>query len=104
MKYIITEEQIETSIKKLSKDKTVEGKLSKVIEELTLSFLEDKEICDIAVTLSNNNYHFYMILILTPEWLGYKADKKIEKYIEDFLGIGVMVIIAESKDCERIIK
>jgi nucleoid-associated protein YejK len=101
MKYIITELQIDSTVKQLNKDKAEKGKLSKIIEELALSFLGDKEICDIVATETD---HTYILLILIPEWIGYKVDEKLEKHIEDFLGINVMVIVANSKDCERMTK
>jgi hypothetical protein len=101
MKYIITELQIDSTVKKLNKDKADKGKLSRIIEELALNYLEDKEICDIVATETN---HSYILLILIPDWIGYKVDEKLEKHIEDFLGINVMVIVSKSEDCERMTK
>jgi hypothetical protein len=98
MKYIVTEEQLKSTIKKLNKDNLDSGKLGKSIEKFVLDYLSDKRICDIAVITTNERS--YTVIILTPDWLGYKIEQTLEKYIEDYFGNMAFVLIRESEDCE----
>jgi len=99
MKYIITESQIVTAVKKFDKNKFDKGKFGDVIEELTLDYLEGKKVCDIAVLYSSGTY---MVIVLTAGWVNYNLDTKLMKYIKSYLGITPMVIFHKNDECEPI--
>ena len=97
MKYIISEEQLKTTIKRFDREKVNKGKLSQVIEELVLNYFE-YPICDvIAIKIPNSD--IYAVLILTPQRIRNEVSFKISRYIENYIGINPMVIIQDSQDC-----
>jgi hypothetical protein len=99
MKYIMTEAQIVTAVKKFDKSKFVKGRFSDVIEEMTLDYLEGKKVCDVAVLYASD---MYMVIVLTSGWVNYDLDTKIMKHIKSYLGIVPMVVIHENEECDPI--
>ena len=99
MKYIMTEAQIVTAVKKFDKSKFEKGRFSDAIEEMTLDYLKGKKVCDVAVLYTSD---MYMIIVLTSGWVSYNLDTKIMKHIKSYLGITPMVIFHENEDCDPI--
>lgn len=99
MKYIITEEQFENTIKKLNKDNIDRGELGHIIEELVIHFM-DGEICDVAVIKTRIDYS---VVILTPKLFDYNYRHKIAEYIKGYLGddMYIDVYLQYSQDCEK---
>lgn len=99
MKYIITEEQFENTIKKLNKDNIDSGELGNIIEELVIHFM-DGEICDVAVIKTRIDY---TVVILTPKLFDYNYRHKIAEYIKGYLGddMYIDVYLQYSQDCEK---
>lgn len=96
MKYIITEEQLQNTIKKFNKEHIERDKLSVIMEELVLRFFENKTpICDIVATKTSS----YIVLVLTPKYIGNSIENRIAKYIEDYTGIRPWVLLNTSQDC-----
>ena len=96
MKYIITEEQLQNTIKKFNKEHIERDKLSFIMEELVLRFFENKTpICDIVATKISS----YIVLVLTPKYIGNSIENRIAKYIEDYTGIRPWVLLNTSQDC-----
>ena len=99
MKYIITEEQLRNTIKKFNKEHIEQDKLSLIMEELVLRFFENKTpICDVVATKVLPTPE-YVVLVLTPKYLGDSTENRIAKYIEDYIGIRPMVLVNTSQDC-----
>ena len=97
MKYIISEEQLKTTIKRFDRERANKGKLSQVIEELVLNYFE-YPICDvIAIKIPNSD--IYAVLILTPQRIRNEVSFEISSYVENYIGIKPMVIIQDSQDC-----
>lgn len=99
MKYIITEQQFENTIKKFNKDDVDRGELGRAIEELVIHFMNGK-LCDIVAFKQNS---FYIVLVLTSNRYGYDFQYKIAEYIKTYLGddIYVDVYMQDSPDCEK---
>lgn len=96
MKYIITEQQLRNTIKKFNKEHIEQDKLSVIMEELVLRFFENKiPICDVVATKTSE----YVVLVLTPKYLGDSTENRIAKYIEDYTGIRPFVLLNTSQDC-----
>lgn len=96
MKYIITEEQLRNTIKKFNKEHIEQDKLSIIMEELVLRFFENKiPICDVVATKTSD----YIVLVLTPKYIGNSIENRIAKYIEDYTGIRPFVLLNTSQDC-----
>jgi len=97
MKYIISEEQLKTTIKRFDREKANKGKLSQVIEELVLNYFE-YPICDV-IAIKIPNSEEYVVLILTTQSIRNEVSFKISRYIKNYIGINPMVIIQDSQDC-----
>jgi hypothetical protein len=96
MKYIITEQQLRNTIKKFNREHVERDKLSVIMEELVLRFFENKiPICDVVATKTSE----YVVLVLTPKYLGDSTENRIAKYIEDYTGIRPFVLLNTSQDC-----
>ena len=100
MKYIITEQQLETTIKKFKKDNVDRGKLGHIIEELVLSYFQ-RPVCDV-VAIFMHESDYYIVLILTPDYYGDATTTKIARNIENYIGISTNVIITQSQNCDKI--
>jgi hypothetical protein len=98
MKYIVTEQQLTNTVKRLNKEKAHRGKLSDVIEELVLSHFK-RPVCDVAA-MYIHGYDNYIVLILTPDYYGDATTTEITSNIENYIGVGANVIIKQSQDCE----
>jgi hypothetical protein len=99
MKYIITEEQLRNTIKKFNKEHIEQDKLSIIMEELVLRFFENKiPICDV-VAVKVLPTPEYVVLVLTPNYIGNSIENRIAKYIEDYIGIRPFVLLNTSQDC-----
>ena len=99
MKYIMTEAQIVTAVKKFDKSEFLKGRFSDAIEEMTLDYLKGKKVCDVAVLYTSD---MYMVIVLTSGWVNYDLDTKIMKHIKSYLGIVPMVVIHENEECDPI--
>ena len=99
MKIIITEQQI-NEIVKFNKEHLNSDKITELIESIILG---DSvfPICDIAVTKSNEN-DLYMVLILTPKNSRFNDDVRIEKLIKQYIPINVFVLVNET-ECDEFI-
>ena len=97
MKYIISEEQLKTTIKRFNRERANKGELSQVIEELVLNYFE-YPICDV-IAIKIPNSEEYVVLILTTQSIRNEVSFKISRYIENYIGINPMVIIQDSQDC-----
>jgi hypothetical protein len=99
MKYIITEQQLQNTIKKFNKEKIERDKMSDVMEELVLRFFENKSpVCDV-VAVKVLPTPEYVVLVLTPKYIGNSVENRIAKYIEDYIGIRPFVLLNTSQDC-----
>ena len=99
MKYIITEEQLRNTIKKFNKENIERDKLSDVMEELVLRFFENRSpVCDV-VAVKVPKTSDYIVLVLTPKYIGNSIETRIAKYIEDYTGIRPFVLLNTSQDC-----
>ena len=107
MKYIITEEQLETVVKKFNKENVNRGKLGHIIEEIVLSYFQ-RPVCDVvAIFMPKTDYDdttkfHYIVLILTPDYYGNATITEIRDSIENYIGINTHVIITHSQDCDKI--
>lgn len=107
MKYIITEEQLDTVIKKFKKDDVDRGRLGYIIEEIVLSYFQ-RPVCDVvAIFMPETDYDdttkfHYIVLILTPDYYGNATITEIRDSIENYIGINTHVIITHSQDCDKI--
>ncbi len=99
MKYIITEEQLTTTIKKFNKEKAHRGRFSDVIEELVLSHFK-RPVCDVAAIFIPDLDN-YIVLILTPDGYSNGFSDSIAHNIKNFIGINPNVIISQSRDCNK---
>ena len=98
MKYIITETQIDSTLTNLKKSNSKNrGKLSDVIEELTLSYFSDIKICDVVAPYSDDSY---IILVLSADYISDVREKKLEKYIESLVGAENIVVTLQNQNCE----
>jgi hypothetical protein len=99
MKYIITEQQLKNTIKKFNKENIERDKLSNIMEELVLRFFENSSpVCDV-VAVKVLPTPEYVVLVLTPNYIGNSIENRIAKYIEDYIGIRPMVLLNQSQDC-----
>jgi hypothetical protein len=99
MKYIITEQQLTTTLKKYNKEKN-RGKYSNVIEGLVLSMFKGP-ICDVVALKTTHKDEDYVVLILTPNSYMREYSQKIGRNIENLVGIYPTVIITQSQNCEE---
>ena len=97
MKYIITEEQFNDTIKKFKKDTIDRGEIGHIIEKLVIEFMKGN-LCDV-VAIKTNSY--YMVLILTDGYYPRAYVNKLTDYISAFLGEHTNVIIQQSSGCEK---
>ena len=102
MKYIITEQQLKNTIKKFNKENIERDKLSNIMEELVLRFFEntffESPVCDV-VAVKVPKTSDYLVLVLTPKYIGNSIETRIAKYIEDYIGIRPMVLLNQSQNC-----
>lgn len=99
MKIIITESQL-NEILKFNKDILNVDEITKLIEVLVFDFA-DFPICDIAVTKSNVN-DYYMVLILTPKSSRYNVDTSLQTFIKKYIPVDILVLINET-ECDEFI-
>jgi hypothetical protein len=99
MKYIITEQQLNSTLKKYDKEKN-RGKYSNVIEGLVLSMFKGP-ICDVVALKVQDSDEDYVVLILTPNSYMMEYSQKIGRNIENLVGIYPTVIITQSQNCEE---
>ena len=97
MKYIITEEQLKTTIKKFNKTIYDSGQFGKIIEELVLNFFE-VPVCDV-VAVKIPKSEEYIVLVLTPTYLSNQTEHRLAKYIKNFIGIKTTVLLNQSDNC-----
>ena len=100
MKYIITEQQLETTIKKFKKDDADRGELGHVMEELVISYM-DGNLCDV-VGIKVPKSLDYVVLVLTPNYYGNETEIRIARHIENYLGVNAMVFLKKSENCDKI--
>lgn len=100
MKYILTEQQLTNTVKRLNKEKVHRGKLSDVIEELVLTHFK-RTVCDL-VAIFLPDYNEYIVIVLTPDGYNDEFSRKIARNIENFLGTNPQIIISQSRDCDKI--
>jgi hypothetical protein len=74
--------------------------ITKLIEVLVFDFV-DFPICDIAVTKSNVN-DYYMVLILTPKSSRYNVDTSLQTFIKKYIPVDILVLINET-ECDEFI-
>jgi hypothetical protein len=84
MKYIITEEQLDSTLTTFKRSSSNRGRLSDVIEEITVSYLSHITICDVIASYSNDSY---AIIVLTPDPISDRLEKKLERHIESLVGL-----------------
>jgi hypothetical protein len=99
MKIIITESQL-NEILKFNKDILNVDEITKIIEVLVFDFV-DFPICDIAVTKSDVN-DYYMVLILTPKSSRYNLDTSLQTFIKKYIPVDILVLINET-ECDEFI-
>jgi hypothetical protein len=99
MKIIITESQL-NEILKFNKDILNVDEITKHIEVLVFDFV-DFPICDIAVTKSDVN-DYYMVLILTPKSSRYNLDTSLQTFIKKYIPVDILVLINET-ECDEFI-
>lgn len=99
MKIIITESQL-NEILKFNKENINVDEITKLIETLVFDFV-DFPICDIAVTKSNVN-DYYMVLILTPKSSRYNVDTSLQTFIKKYIPVDILVLINET-ECDEFI-
>lgn len=100
MKYIITETQIDSTLTNLKRsNSTNRGKLSDVIEELTLSYFSDIKICDVVAPYSDDSY---IILVLSADYISDVREKKLEKHLESLIGVDSVVVTLQNQNCEPV--
>ena len=100
MKYIITEQQLETTIKKFKKDDADRGELGHAMEELVISYM-DGNLCDV-VGIKLPKSLDYVVLVLTPNYYNSETEIRIARHIENYLGVNVMVFLKKSENCDKI--
>lgn len=99
MKIIITESQL-NEILKFNKDILNVDEITKLIEIMVFDFV-DFPICDIAVTKSDVN-DYYMVLILTPKSSRYNLDTSLQTFIKKYIPVDILVLINET-ECDEFI-
>jgi hypothetical protein len=91
MKVIITEEQI----RKFNRESATQGKFSKALEQLTISFIGKENICDlVAVTTDEKNY---VVLVLFNGPSSYNLSSKLDVFLKQFLPIKVFSLITDTE-------
>jgi hypothetical protein len=102
MKYIVTEQQLTNTVKRLNKEKAHRGKLSDVIEELVLSHFK-RPVCDL-VAIFLPDYNEYIVIVLAPDGYSNEFSLQIASSVENFLGTNPQIIITQAQDCEKMEK
>jgi len=103
MKYIITEEQLKTTIKKFNTINYDSGQFGKIIEELVLNFFKSP-VCDVAAVKIPESDE-YIVLVLTPTYHDIVTAQILANYIKNFIGVKAMVLLNQSDNCtENIVK
>jgi len=97
MKYIITEEQLKTTIKKFNTINYDSGQFGKIIEELVLNFFKSP-VCDV-VAVKTDKTGEYFVLVLTPTYHGNQTEHRLADYIENFIGVRPTVLLNQSDNC-----
>jgi hypothetical protein len=97
MKYIITEEQLKTTIKKFNKINFDSGQFGKIIEELVLNFFKSP-VCDVAA-IKIPELDEYIVLVLTPTYHSNQTEHKLANYIKNFIGVKLTVLLNQSDNC-----
>ena len=100
MKYIITEQQLETTIKKFEKDDVDRSVLGRAMEELVISYM-DGNLCDVVGIKVPNSLN-YIVLVLTPRYYGNETENRIARHINNYLGVYPDVILKKSENCDKI--
>lgn len=93
MEYIISE----TQIKKFKKENLNKGKYGDGIERLISYYIDPSLICDVAVFQTEHDESMYVALILFNGYSAYNLSGKLEKFINNFLPVKLMVLINESE-------
>jgi hypothetical protein len=97
MKYIITEEQLKTTIKKFNTINYDSGQFGKIIEELVLNFFKSP-VCDVAAVKIPESDE-YIVLVLTPIYHNILTEQILANYIKNFIGVKAMVLLNQSDNC-----
>jgi len=97
MKYIITEEQLKTTIKKFNKINFDSSQFGKIIEELVLNFFKSP-VCDVAA-IKIPELDEYIVLVLTPTYHSNLTEHKLANYIKNFIGVKLTVLLNQSDNC-----
>ena len=97
MKYIITEEQLKTTIKKFNKINFDSGQFGKIIEELVLNFFKSP-VCDVAAIKIPESDE-YIVLVLTPTYHSNQTEHRLANYIKNFIGVKLTVLLNQSDNC-----
>jgi hypothetical protein len=99
MKYIITEEQLDSTLTTFKRSSSNRGRLSDVIEEITVSYLSHITICDVVAPYSNDNY---AVIVLTPDPISDRLEKKLERQIESLVGADIFVVTLQNINCKPV--
>jgi hypothetical protein len=87
----------EETIKKFKKETVNRGKLSNLLEELTISYLGEDKICDIVAIYEENTY---IILVLYNGDSGHYLNEKLEIYLKSYIPVALFAIITNT-DCNE---
>ena len=87
----------EETIKKFKKENVNRGKLSNLLEELTISYLGEDKICDIVAIYEENTY---IILVLYNGDSGHYLNEKLEIYLKSYIPVALFAIITNT-DCNE---
>lgn len=91
MKVLITEEQI----RRFNREHANQGKFSQALERLSISFIGEKNICDlIAMTADDENY---VVLVLFNGPSPYDLSFKLDVFLKKFLPIKVFSLITDTE-------
>jgi hypothetical protein len=87
----------EETIKKFKKETVNKGKFSNLLEELTISYLGEENVCDVVAIYAENTY---IILVLYNGESGHYLNEKLEVSLKSYIPVDLFAIITNT-DCNE---
>jgi hypothetical protein len=87
----------EETIKKFKKETVNRGKLSNLLEDLTISYLGEENVCDVVAIYAENTY---IILVLYNGDSGNYLNEKLEVSLKAYIPVSLFAIITNT-DCNE---
>jgi hypothetical protein len=88
----------EETIKKFKKETVNKGKFSDLLEELTISYLGEENVCDVVAVYAENTY---IILVLYNGDSGNYLNEKLEVSLKSYIPVALFAIITNTNCDEK---